>query len=80
LSFRSNSGGTRINNHSELGRLAVSVPSAARSLGLGRNAAYDAAKRGELPTVKIGRRILVPIDALHRMLAEGGLRMDGARK
>jgi hypothetical protein len=32
------------------GRLTVSVEEAARLLGLGRTAAYEAARRGELPT------------------------------
>jgi hypothetical protein len=54
-------------------RLAVSVPVAGRWLGIGRNAAYDAAKRGELPTVKIGRRLLVPVEALRQMLATAAL-------
>ena len=36
---------------------------------LGRTATYDALRRGELPHVRIGRKILVPDDALDRMLA-----------
>jgi hypothetical protein len=56
----------------ESGKLAVSVPAAGRMLGLGRNAAYQAAKRGDLPTFRIGRRILVPLDALRKKLAESG--------
>ena len=35
-----------------------------RLLGLGRTAAYDAARRGELPTRRLGRRLLVPVPAL----------------
>ena len=49
-------------------RLTYSVEEAARLLGLGRNSAYEAAKSGQLPTIKIGRRLLVPRDALKRML------------
>jgi hypothetical protein len=41
--------------------LALSVPKAGASIGLGRSAAYEAAKRGDIPTVRIGRRLLVPI-------------------
>lgn len=48
------------------------VEEAAAILGIGRNAAYSAAKRGELPTIKVGRRILVPAAALDRLLAEAG--------
>ena len=46
------------------GRAAVTVPEAARLLGVGRTAAYEAARRGELPTRRLGRRLLVPVPAL----------------
>jgi excisionase family DNA binding protein len=49
-------------------RLTYSVPEAARLLGLGRNCGYDAVKRGDIPSVKIGGRILVPRAALDRLL------------
>ncbi len=48
------------------------VPEAGRLLGLGRNAAYDAAKRGDIPTLQIGRRLLVPKILFHRMLEMTG--------
>ncbi len=51
-----------------LKRLVYTVPEAGRLLGLGRNAAYDAAKRGDLPTLRIGRLLLVPKIPFHRML------------
>ncbi|MCA1846511.1 MAG: helix-turn-helix domain-containing protein [Actinobacteria bacterium] len=46
------------------GRVTISVEEAARLLGLGRSAAYEAARRGELPTRRLGRRLLVPVPAL----------------
>lgn len=46
------------------GRATITVEQAARVLGLGRTAAYDAARRGELPTRRLGRRLLVPVPAL----------------
>jgi excisionase family DNA binding protein len=49
----------------------LSITEAARILGIGRNLAYEAAARGEIPTVKIGRRIVVPAAALDRLLAVG---------
>jgi len=49
-------------------RGAVTVEQAAALLGIGRTTAYDAARTGELPTVKLGRRIIVPIPALMRLL------------
>lgn len=44
-------------------------PDAGRRLGIGRAATYEAARRKEIPTIRIGRRILVPKAALERMLA-----------
>ncbi len=44
------------------------VPEAAEALGIGRNAAYEAARTGQLPTIRIGKRILVPVVALERLL------------
>jgi excisionase family DNA binding protein len=45
------------------GRVTVSVEEAAQLLGLGRSAAYEAARRGELPVRRVGRRLLVPVPA-----------------
>ena len=54
----------------DLGTLGVSVPCAGKAIGLARNAAYKAAKRKELPTIRIGRRLVVPVEALKRVLNE----------
>lgn len=49
--------------------LTISVPEAGqRYFGLSRNAAYAAAERGEIPTIKIGRLLKVPVKALEQML------------
>lgn len=48
----------------------VSVPEAGKWLGIGRNAAYEAARRGEIPTIRIGRLLRVPVVALERKLEE----------
>jgi excisionase family DNA binding protein len=50
--------------------LTVTTAEAARLLGISRNLAYEAARRGEIPTIRIGRRILVPIAALERLISE----------
>ena len=50
-------------------RATLTIEEAAAVLGLGRSAAYEAARRGELPIIRIGRRLLVPRIALNRMLA-----------
>ena len=46
----------------------MTVPEAAKVLGIGLSIAYEAARTGELPTIKIGKRILVPLVALDRKL------------
>ena len=49
--------------------LVTSVPIAGKQLfGLGKHASYEAAKRGDIPTIRIGRRMFVPIRALEDML------------
>ena len=51
----------------------ISVPEAGRIyLGLGRDASYEAAKRGEIPFIQIGRLKRVPIVAMERMLGRVG--------
>ncbi len=47
----------------------LTITEVSRLLRIGRNSAYDAARRGELPVVRIGRRLLVPRVALERLLA-----------
>jgi excisionase family DNA binding protein len=49
-------------------RLTLTVEEAARSLGVSRAHAYELAARGEIPTLRLGRRILVPREALVRMM------------
>jgi excisionase family DNA binding protein len=50
-------------------RETLTVPEAAKRLGIGRITAYNAAKSGDLPTLKFGSRMVVPKEALDRMLA-----------
>ncbi|MFC6707544.1 helix-turn-helix domain-containing protein [Flexivirga alba] len=50
------------------GRLTVTVPEAAKVLGIGRDNAYRAAADGTLPTLKIGHRLIVPVPKLLEML------------
>ena len=45
----------------------LTIEEAARMLRIGRTAAYEAAQRGELPTVRFGRRLRVPRHALARL-------------
>ena len=50
-----------------------SVEEAGKLLGVGRNAAYDAAKRGQIPVIRIGRRLLVPKVAFDLLVENGKL-------
>ncbi len=43
------------------------VPEAGAMLGLTRNASYDAAKRGDIPTIRFGKLLRVPKAAFHKM-------------
>jgi Helix-turn-helix domain len=53
--------------------LTISVPEAGkRYFGLCRNASYEAAARGEIPVVRIGKLLRVPVRALERMLDRAG--------
>lgn len=50
--------------------LVMSIPAAGKLLNLSRPTAYKLAKLGKLPTLHLGRKIVVPREALLRMLAE----------
>ena len=53
-------------------RLTLTIPEAAVLLGLSRNSAYEAARRGEIPVIRIGDRLLVPKVALQKLLESRG--------
>jgi excisionase family DNA binding protein len=46
----------------------MSVEDAGRLLGISRTAAYNAAKAGDIPTIRIGGRVLVPTARLRELL------------
>jgi hypothetical protein len=51
----------------------LSVPDAGkRYFGLSRNASYAAAQKGQLPIIRIGRLLRVPVRAMERMLDQAG--------
>lgn len=61
-----------------LSRPTISVPDAGKLFfGLARNAAYAAATSGDIPTIKIGGRIMVPVVPLAEKL---GLRATIGRE
>lgn len=49
-------------------RLTVSVTEAAEMLGISKSSAYDYVRPGELPAIRMGRRLLVPTKALQSLL------------
>ena len=51
-------------------KLTLSIEEAAKVLGIGRNLCYERVKTGEIPVIKIGRRLLVPKKALEKLLEE----------
>ena len=51
-------------------RLTLNVEETAKLLGIGRNLCYDRVKSGEIPAIKIGKRLLVPRAALEKLLAD----------
>ncbi|MGI8927234.1 MAG: helix-turn-helix domain-containing protein [Tepidiformaceae bacterium] len=63
---------------SEFEVLALSVPDAAAKLGVGRNTLYAAVNRGDVPSIRIGRRLLIPTSALARFL-EANVQADPLR-
>lgn len=62
---------TRLESLIAEGRDVVSVIEAAQILGLSRSFAYERARDGSIPTVRLGRKIVVPVAQLRRLL-DGG--------
>jgi excisionase family DNA binding protein len=54
-------------------RRTCTIDEAAKILGICRNKAYQAARRGEIPTLRIGKRLLVPLAAFERLLQGAAL-------
>ena len=57
----------------------LTVDETARILKLSRGATYAAISEGRLPSIRIGRRILVPRKALERLL-DGGAQIQELRR
>ena len=47
--------------------VAISISEAAKRLSIGMRAAYRAAADGTLPTLRFGKRIVVPVAALEAL-------------
>ena len=72
LADRRGGGRRDLSQYAEIDRrLCVTVPEAAKMLGISRNFAYQLVKEGKLPSIRFGKRILIPRAALEKMLEEG---------
>jgi hypothetical protein len=61
--------------------LTISVPQAGREyFDMSRGASYEAAKRGDIPTVKVGRLLRVPVRALEAMLDNAGQKFTSGKR
>lgn len=54
-------------------RVTISVEEAGEALGISRGAAYAAAREGTIPTVRFGRRLIVPVSRLLDLLDAASL-------
>ncbi len=52
--------------------LTLSVEEAARLLGISRTLTYDLVRRAELPRLRLGRRVVIPRQALQDMIGGAG--------
>jgi excisionase family DNA binding protein len=48
--------------------IATSINDTAKALGLGRTSIYALIRKGRLETVKLGRRTLVKVDSIRRLI------------
>jgi len=51
-----------------MGRVTLTVKEVAQALGVNVNAAYELVKQKDFPSIKVGRRILIPEEAFNRWL------------
>ncbi len=54
-------------------RATMTVEEAAALLGISRSAAYRAVAAGQLPTIRLGRRLLVPTAKLEALLGRSAV-------
>ena len=57
--------------------LTYTVTEAAALLGISRTSAYECVRRGEIPSLTLGRRVVISRVALERML-DGGVAHNDA--
>jgi excisionase family DNA binding protein len=67
-------GGKKVTTNNEPEKLTLTVSEAASLLGLSRNSAYQGIKRNEIPHIRVGKRFLIPRQALERLLNEAAMK------
>lgn len=60
--------------------LCIGVPEMAKRMGISRARAYELANSRDFPTVRIGKRMVVPTDALKRWIDERAGQENEARE
>jgi len=61
------------------GRLTLTVEEAGRALGCARGTAYRMCRLGVWPTIRIGKKIVVPRASIDRLIAAAEARADAAK-
>jgi excisionase family DNA binding protein len=59
-------------------KLTYTVTETAKLLGISRSSAYECVRRGEIPSLTLGRRVVVPRRALEALLDVPDQRAGGS--
>ena len=57
-------------------RLILTIPEVGKILGVSRTTAYILANTGQIPVIRLGKKLIVPKSALEKMLAEAGTKSN----
>lgn len=60
-------------------KLTMTVEEAGKLLGIGKSSAYEAVRNGSIPSIRIGRRFLIPRIAIDSMMASVAVQIDQAK-
>ena len=58
-------------------RLTLTIPEACHALGIGETMLRQMMRTGQLPILKIGRRVLIPRQAVEQLVAEACIGQEG---
>jgi excisionase family DNA binding protein len=63
---------------SKMEKMVLSVEECCEVLGLSRNTLYERIADGSVPSVRLGKRILIPVAGLEKMLSQVGKQKEEA--